>query len=76
MDDNRNGDQASKAASDLKESIAGAVEKASDSAGTARTTAAEAACDYLSQTIAEQPLLALLIAAAVGYGIAYLVLRR
>ena len=32
--------------------------------------------DYLSQSTAEQPLLALLLAAAVGYGIAYLVHRR
>jgi ElaB/YqjD/DUF883 family membrane-anchored ribosome-binding protein len=32
--------------------------------------------DYLSQRTAEQPLLALLLAAAVGYGIAYLVHRR
>jgi hypothetical protein len=32
--------------------------------------------DYLSKSTAEQPLLALLFAAAVGYGIAYLVHRR
>jgi hypothetical protein len=88
----------------LKEGIVGAVEEASDLAGKARTTAAEAgntirdaaietgnkvsdvatetrkqgmkAGDCLSQSTAEQPLLALLLAAAVGYGIAYLVHRR
>src|SRR5208282_5500407 len=32
--------------------------------------------DYLGQSTAEQPLLALLLAAAAGYGIAYLVHRR
>lgn len=32
--------------------------------------------EYLSQSTAEQPLLALLLAAAVGYGVAYLVHRR
>jgi ElaB/YqjD/DUF883 family membrane-anchored ribosome-binding protein len=104
MDDNHIGNQASKVVSDLKEGIAGAVEKAGDMAGKARTTAAEAgntirdaaidagkkvsdvaaethkqgvkAGDYISQRTAEQPLLALLVAAAVGYGIAYLVHRR
>jgi hypothetical protein len=104
MDDNRIGDQVSKVASDLKEGIVGAVEKAGDLAGKARTTAAEAgntiqdaaievgrkvsdvaaethkqgvkAGEYLSQSTAEQPLLALLLAAAVGYAIAYLVHRR
>ncbi|HKM73045.1 MAG TPA: hypothetical protein VJX94_23785 [Stellaceae bacterium] len=97
MDDNHIGEQASKVVSDLKEGIADAVGKASDMAGKARTTAADAAIDagkkvsdvaaethkqgvkagdYLSQRTAEQPLLALLLAAAVGYGIAYLVHRR
>jgi ElaB/YqjD/DUF883 family membrane-anchored ribosome-binding protein len=104
MDDNRIGDQASKVASDLKEGIDSAVEKASDLAGKARTTAAEAgntirgaaieagkkvsdvaaethrqgmkAGDYLSERTAEQPLFALLLAATVGYAIAYLVHRR
>jgi ElaB/YqjD/DUF883 family membrane-anchored ribosome-binding protein len=104
MDDNHIGNPASKVVSDLKEGIVGAVEKAGDLAGKARTTAAEAgntirdvaietgnkvsdvatetrkqgmkAGDYLSQSTAEQPLLALLLAAAVGYGIAYLVHRR
>jgi ElaB/YqjD/DUF883 family membrane-anchored ribosome-binding protein len=42
MDDNRIGDEVSKVSSDLKEGIVGAVEKASDLAGKARTTAAEA----------------------------------
>jgi hypothetical protein len=42
MDDNHIGDQASKVVNDLKEGIAGAVEKAGDMAGKARTTAAEA----------------------------------
>jgi hypothetical protein len=32
--------------------------------------------EYLSQRTAEQPLLALVIAGAIGYGIAYLVHRR
>jgi hypothetical protein len=35
-----------------------------------------AAGEYLSRTTAEQPLLALLLAATVGYAIAYLVHRR
>jgi hypothetical protein len=100
MDDNHIGNPASKVVSDLKEGIVGAVEKAGDLAGKARTTAAEAGNtirdvaietgnkvsevatetrkqgmktgDYLSQSTAEKPLLA----AAVGYGIAYLVHRR
>ena len=104
MDDNHIGDQESKVVSDLKEGIAGAVEKAGDMAGKAWTTAAEAgnsirdtaietghkvsdvaaethkqgvkAGDYLSQSTAEQSLLALLLAATVGYAIAYLVHRR
>ena len=42
MDDNHIGNPASKVVSDLKEGIAGAVEKASDLAGKAGTTAAEA----------------------------------
>jgi hypothetical protein len=104
MDDNHIGDQASKVVSDLKEGIAGAVEKAGDMAGKARSTVAAAgntirdtaidagnkaadvaaethergvkAGDYIAQRTAEQPLLALLLAVAVGYGIACLVHRR
>jgi hypothetical protein len=34
------------------------------------------ASEYVSRNTAEQPLLALLIAAAVGYGIAYMIHRR
>jgi hypothetical protein len=104
MDDNRIGDQAGKVANDVREGIVGALEKASDLAGKARATVAEAGNsirgaaieadrkvsdvaaetnkqgvkvgDYLSHNTAEQPLLALLLAAAVGYGIAYLVHGR
>ena len=43
MDDNRFAAQASKVASEVKEGIAGAAEKAGDLAEKARTTAAEAA---------------------------------
>jgi len=49
--------------------------KVSDVATETRKQGMKAA-DYLSQSTAEQPLLALLLAAAVGYGIAYLVHRR
>lgn len=82
MDDNWNADQRSKAADEAKGRLAAATETVSDLAGKAGAAAAGAAgagaqaADYLSHKTAEQPLPALLIAAAIGFSIAYLLFRR
>jgi ElaB/YqjD/DUF883 family membrane-anchored ribosome-binding protein len=47
----------------------------SDAAATAYRQGTQAA-DYVSQRTTEQPLLALLLAGAIGYGIAYLIHTR
>lgn len=104
MDDNRNGDQMSKAADEAKDRLAAATETVSDLAGKAGTAAAGAAstihgaasetvkqagdaaakaykqgaqaAEYLSHKTTEQPLVALLIAGAIGFSIGYMLFRR
>lgn len=104
MDDNRLGDQASKAGADLKAGMQSAMDTASDLAGKAQSAAMDAgtrlqgaavetgkqaadaatktyqqglkASEYVSRNTAEQPMLALLIAGAVGYALAYMIHGR
>lgn len=89
MDDDRTGDQVSNVGNDLKAGTARAAETVTDLAAKAQAAAVEAgqlgdaaakihkqsaqAAEYVSRNTAEQPFLALLIAAAVGYGIAYII---
>jgi hypothetical protein len=89
MDDNRIGDRVGKAADEARDRISAAAEAGStiqkaavETAKQISNAAAEAyrqgarAGKSVSQNTAEQPLLALLIAGAIGFGIAYMVYRR
>jgi hypothetical protein len=92
MDDNKKiGEQVSSAGKAEKEGIAGAAQTAAAQAGsTIQAAATEAskqlgdtgskagaqAADYVSRKTAEQPLLALLVAGAIGYALAYIIHAR
>jgi hypothetical protein len=71
--------QARSAAVEAGGSIQGAAIKAAKQVGDAATKTYEQgarAGEYVSRNTAEQPLLALLIAGAIGYGIAYMIHRN
>jgi ElaB/YqjD/DUF883 family membrane-anchored ribosome-binding protein len=91
MADEKNiGEQVSSVGNAVKEGIASAAAQAQTAAAQAGSTIQDAAtevskqvgdagakaADYVSRSTAEQPLLALLIAGAIGYGIAYLIHTR
>lgn len=63
------------AANTIRDAAIETGNRASDAAAKAYQEGAHAA-DYLSRSTAEQPLLALMIAGTIGYGIAYLIHRR
>lgn len=66
---------ATKASSVIRDAAITAGNQAREAASTAYQQGSQAA-DYVSRNTAEQPFLALLIAAAVGYGIAYMIHGR
>jgi ElaB/YqjD/DUF883 family membrane-anchored ribosome-binding protein len=66
---------AAEAGNSIRDAAIDAGKKVSDVAAETKKQGVKAG-DYLSQRTAEQPLLALLLAATVGYAIAYLVHRR
>ena len=66
---------AAEAGNTIRDTAIDAGKKVSDVAAETHKQGMKAG-DYISQRTAEQPLLALLLAATVGYGIAYLVHRR
>ncbi len=66
---------AAEAGSTIRGATSEAIRQASDAASKTYRQGAQAA-DYLSRSAAEQPLLALLLAGAVGYAIAYLIHSR
>jgi hypothetical protein len=68
--------QAQTAATQVGSTIRDAATEASKQVGDAGAKAGAKAADYVSRSTAEQPLLALLIAVAIGYGIAYLIHTR
>jgi hypothetical protein len=92
MDDNKKiGEQVSSVGNAAKEGIASAAQTAAAQAGsTIQAAATEAskqlgdagakagaqAADYVSRKTAEQPLLALLVAGAIGYALAYIIHAR
>jgi hypothetical protein len=66
---------ATKASSAIRDAAITAGNQAGEAASTAYQQGSQAA-DYVSRNTAEQPFLALLIAGAVGYGIAYMIHGR
>lgn len=71
-------DRARSAAVDASNSIQGAAMEAAKQVGGAAAKGYEQgarASQYVSRNTAEQPMLALLIAGAIGYGIAYMIHR-
>ena len=66
---------AADAASTIQDAAGETVRQVRDTATKAYGQGAQAA-EYLSRNTAEQPLLGLLIAAAVGYGVAYIIHGR
>ena len=89
-DDKQIGEQVSIVGNAVTEGIASAAGHAQTAATQARDAAAEAgkqvadvgakagaqAADYVSRRTAEQPLIALLIAGAIGYALSYLIHAR
>jgi hypothetical protein len=89
-DDKKIGEQVSSVGNAAKEGIASAVQTAAAQAGSTIQAAATAskqlgdagakagaqAADYVSRKTAEQPLLALLVAGAIGYALAYIIHAR
>jgi len=59
----------------IRDTAIGTGKQISDTAAKAYQQGTQAA-DYVSRNTAEQPLLALLLAAAIGYGIAYMMHSR
>ena len=88
--DKQIGEQVSIVGNAVKEGIASAAGQAQTAAAQARDAAAEAgkqvadvgakagaqAADYVSRRTAEQPLIALLVAGAIGYALSYLIHAR
>jgi ElaB/YqjD/DUF883 family membrane-anchored ribosome-binding protein len=68
--------QAQTAAAQAGSTIQDAATEVSKQVGDAGAKAGAKAADYVSRKTAEQPLLALLVAGAIGYGIAYLIHAR
>lgn len=66
---------AAQAGSTIRDAATETGRQASDAAAKAYQQGAQAA-DYVSRSTAEQPLMALLVAAAIGYALAYLIHRR
>jgi hypothetical protein len=66
---------ATQASSAIRDAAVTAGNQAGEAASKAYQQGSQAA-DYVSRNTAEQPFLALLIAAAVGYGIAYMIHAR
>lgn len=68
--------QAQAAAGQASGAIQDAATEASKQLGDAGAKAAAQAADYVSRNTAEQPLLALLVAGAIGYALAYMIHAR
>jgi hypothetical protein len=68
--------QAQTAAAQAGSTIQDAATEASKQLGDAGAKAGAQAADYVSRKTAEQPLLALLVAGAIGYALAYIIHAR
>ena len=68
--------QAQTAAAQAGSTIQDAATEASKQLGDAGAKAGVQAADYVSRKTAEQPLLALLVAGAIGYALAYIIHAR